>query len=117
MIHSKIKISPVHGRVVCVIRTGKRYFIGINDDKTSPKWQRKMSNGDVKSSRHAEMHALQLAQRVGGKIKEIVVLRWTKRGKLTMARPCSHCKKRFDEAGINQRIIWHSDWDGNRVRY
>jgi len=109
--------TSFHGKVVCIVRAGKRYVVGINDEKTSPKWTRRMSNGDIKSSRHAEMHALQLAERSGGKIKEVIVLRWTKRGRLTMARPCQHCKEKLEARGVSERIIWHSNWEGKIVRY
>ena len=106
-----------NGKVVCVIRAGNRYVVGVNDDKTSPGFVRKMSNGDIKSSRHAEVHALQLAKRAGGKIREVVVLRWTKSGRMTMARPCKHCKEQLDKYGVKDRIIKHSDWKGRIVRY
>lgn len=110
-------VSPTNGKVMCVMRVGKKYVVGVNDQKTSPGFKRVMSNGDTKHTRHAEVHALQLAKRSGGKIKEVVVLRWTKAGRMTMAKPCIHCKEKLEEAGVPNRIIWYSDWRGKVVRY
>lgn len=106
-------LEPKPGRVVCLIQVGKSWVIGENDpERTSPKLRRQYSNGDATYGTHAEDRALQLARRIGGKIKRVLVLRWDKSGVLTMARPCQYCAARFVQEGVRPRKIAWSNWAG-----
>lgn len=105
------------GKTVCLIQVGKRWVIGENAPKTSPKLRRTFPDGQSTYGTHAEDRALQLASRSGGKIRRVIVLRWTKRGTLSMARPCRHCEARLRLAGVKMRDLWYSDWNGEVVWY
>ena len=72
-----------------------------------------MSDGSVKENRHAEAHALQLAERSGGRIKKVYVMRMTKSGKLTMAKPCKDCQARLWLAGVRARDVQYTNWEGS----
>ena len=110
---SRPTIEPRLGGVVCLLLAGKRWIVGWNSPKTSPALQRSIGDGkSEKATRHAEAHALQLARRAGGKIRAVYVLRWTKQGRLTMARPCPHCSELLWKAGVPARIVHYSDWEG-----
>ena len=112
--HSLIpKTSP--GKVVCLIQVNKQWIIGENSEKSSPKLERRFSNGDTTYGTHAEDRALQLARRIGGKIKRVLVLRWDKHGKLTMARPCAFCAARLVQENVRPRRIAWSNWEGEIV--
>lgn len=107
------RVSPEPGRTVCLMRVGKTWVLGQNDrQKTSPAWTRKYDNGEVRHTRHAETHALQLAEREGGKVTHVVVMRFNRHGGLAMAKPCRHCHEALNESGIKDRTIYYSDWDG-----
>lgn len=111
------------GKVVCFMRIGNSWIKGTNDkSKTSPAWYKFWEDkNSTLYTRHAEQHALQLLSRQlktvtlhkhGWRIKEILVLRWTKNGELAMAKPCKHCQVNLKFAGINPRNIWYSTSDG-----
>lgn len=103
-------------RTVCVMQVGNRYVVGVNDrQKTSPNWQKRMPDGELKYTRHAEAHALQLAHRAGGRIKKVMVFRINKRGQLAMARPCKDCQLRLWDAGVRLRDITYTNWEGDLV--
>src|SRR5690606_12991933 len=109
--------EPMPGHVGCIIRVGKRWVIGFNDrTKTSPAFIKRMPDGEIKNTRHAEAHALQLARRAGGQIKRVVVLRWTKKNKLAMAKPCEHCQELLDAEGIPHGKIFYSTETGKIKR-
>ena len=96
---------------------GNRLIFGENSPKTSPKLTRTFPDGKQTCGTHAEDHALQLAARSGGKIRRVVVLRWTKSGKRSMARPCPYCEARLLTAGVKMRNVSYSDWSGEVVGY
>lgn len=110
------KIDPVaaRGNTVCLINVGNRWLIGQADrNRTSPHWEKFYENRkQVKYTRHAEAHALQLADRIGGKIKKLIVLRFRKDGTITMAKPCFHCQEMLKEHGIPFKIVYYSDDKG-----
>jgi len=110
--------NPRPGKTICLIQAGKHWVVGENNpEKTSPKLKRAMPNGHSTYTIHAEDRALQLADRNGGKIKRVIVLRWTKSGRLSMARPCEACEARLLEAGVKHRQISYSDWGGKIVAW
>jgi deoxycytidylate deaminase len=79
--------------------------IGTNQEKTHPYFHRKYKNGSAHNL-HAEMDVLRFAKPGD----TIVVMRWSAKGELTMAKPCPYCHKFIKEAGITE--VTYSDWDG-----
>jgi deoxycytidylate deaminase len=79
--------------------------IGTNQEKTHPHFHRKYKNGSAHNL-HAEMDVLRFAKPGD----TIVVMRWSAKGQMTMAKPCPHCQKFIKEAGITE--VTYSDWDG-----
>jgi len=115
---NKKRINPVPGKVMCLIRVGKhKWVIGFNSDKTSPRFMKRKPDGHVTHSQCAEMRALQLAKRAGGKIREVIVMRWTKRGRLAMAKPCPACQEMLWIAGVRARDVMYSNGDGRIVGF
>lgn len=96
--------GPFH--LAAILWRGKSIVrIGTNQDKTHPAFHRKYKNGDAHNL-HAEMDVLRFAKPGD----TIVVMRWSARGELTMAKPCPHCQKFIRAAGIAE--VTYSDWDG-----
>lgn len=107
-------VKPKPGKVLCLIKVGNRWVVGENDQsRTSPAFMKRLSDGAITMTQHAEARALQLARRAGGRIKDVIVLRWTKRGKLSMAKPCAHCTEMLWKSGVKARDVRFSNWDGN----
>ena len=96
-----IEVEPP--AVIAIGKTGKNRAIGINSDKTSPKFWREYPDGNKRYTRHAEMHLFQK----NAYWKEIWVLRVLANGKLSMAKPCPACQ-RF----LNTKKIWYTNWEG-----
>lgn len=110
----KIDHVASKGNTICLINVGNRWLIGQADrNRTSPRWKKLYENRQqVKYTRHAEAHALQLANRIGGKIKKLIVLRFRKNGTIAMAKPCSHCQEMLIEHKIPFGIVYFSDDNG-----
>lgn len=108
--------SPKKGYVVCLILVGNSWVVGNNDRlDISKKYEKVTRDGQRKRySRHAEEHALSLAKKKGGKIRRVIVLRWLKKGAVhsVMAKPCPSCHSLLNEAGVKDRDIFYSDWNG-----
>lgn len=104
-------LEPQNGSVFCAIQVGKAWVHGTNSSKTSPALVRVFADGNVASGHHAEMRAIQLARRLGGKIRKVVVIRWNKAGLITMAKPCAHCERMLLDEGIRPSKIWFSNWN------
>ena len=90
-------------------RKGHVVKIGVNSNKTHPRFKRQFPDGSWASHMHAEMHVLRFAK--PGDILEVVRFR---RGSpaLAIARPCKYCMQYIHEAGIklvrytNREGIW-----------
>ena len=95
--------------VVAILkRRGRIIKIGVNSDKTHPRFKRQYSDGTWASHMHAEMNVLRFAQPGD----EIEVLRFTKKDqKRTMAKPCELCQKELHKAGIKK--VRYTNWDGD----
>lgn len=96
-------------------RAGKLITVGWNKRKTHPE-QKKYAVKLKQPERqylHAEIDAL-VTRRYGLIPYVIVVVRLTKNGKLTMARPCPICMRAIKEAGIEEII--YSDNNGKMVK-
>ena len=64
---------------------------------------------------HAESHAITCLGLDRCNNKDMLVVRITKPGRLTMAKPCDTCQKVISLSGI--RRVWYSDWNGDIQRY
>ncbi len=96
---------PFH--VVAVLKRGKSVIrIGTNSEKTTPRFARRRANGSVDYHFHAETNVLRFAK--PGDV--VYVLRFSKSGILTMAKPCEFCQIFLAEAGIKK--VYYSDWEG-----
>lgn len=106
--------GQVNQRTVCIIRVKDSLFIGWNSLKTSPGYHQVCDDGNSKFSRHAEMHALQLAQRQVDDLRkaEVYVMRFLASGGLGLAKPCKGCRDRLREVGIDAGNIFFSDQEG-----
>lgn len=85
--------------------------IYTNTFKSHPKCTRFLGPADqgrVSSSMHAEMSAVRFAK--PGDVIE--VLRWDKDGNLTCSKPCAHCHRALEKAGI--KSVTYVDWSGDR---
>jgi hypothetical protein len=102
-------------------RRGKLIAIGRNDMlpfdiKTKKLAERFNSEHRIYSSRHAEVD---LINRLWGKVYidrslKLVVLRYTKEGKLANAKPCKKCQTILDALNITR--IFYSNNEGNFER-
>lgn len=105
------------GHVVCHVLVGSKWITGINShEHTSPAWTKVLRGEYTLATRHAEAHAIQQAQKLSEKIKKVYVFRFTKRGVLTMAKPCQYCMMLLEDAGVKPRDVFYSDWNGNICR-
>lgn len=106
------------GKVVCLIKYGKEWILGVNDrTKTSPKWRKQYAGLEANlDTRHAEEHAIQILRSRGDEaarlVKRVIVLRWTKDGRLGLARPCKECAEKLSTLGISPRKVHYSTEDG-----
>jgi cytidine deaminase len=106
-------IEPALGATICLIRVGKKWVIGTNDrNKTSPAFKKFLPDGSVLFTRHAEAHAIQLAERQGGRMKRVMVIRWKKNGEMAMAKPCYNCLSKLREKGIKDNMIYFTNETG-----
>lgn len=80
--------------------------IGINSACTSPKFKRVFSDKKSCFCAHAELDALQVAR--PGDVLEVI--RWSKLGHMTMAKPCKYCMKRIQEVGLKR--VTFTNWEG-----
>lgn len=97
---------PFH--LAAILKRGKSTIrIGINQDKTNPRFVRFYKDGHSCSSLHAEMDAI-IAAKPGDKL---IIIRWNKGGEITMSRPCNHCMKHIINSGIDE--IVYSVWNGS----
>jgi len=88
-------------------RKNKTIRIGTNSAKTHPAYGRKYPDGTHGYTMHAEMNVLRFAE-PGDHIE---VLRVSKGGDLTMAKPCVHCQRMMRYAKI--RSVRYTGSDGS----
>lgn len=97
--------------VAALLFRGKRLIkIGVNQTKTHPRFKRYKDNGYCGYCLHAEMDALRVAKPGDS----MMVLRFTKRGNISMAKPCIHCQQFIDDAKI--KFVYYSNWNGEIVK-
>ena len=94
--------------VVAILRRKKKVIkIGVNSNKTHPRFTRTYDDGTIASHMHAEMSVLRYA-RPGD---EIEVMRFKKcEHGMTMAKPCSHCHEFLKQSGVSK--VRYTNWNG-----
>lgn len=93
--------------VACILyRKRKPIRIGVNSDKTHPRFKRIATDGSEVCTLHAEMSVLKYARK-GDRLE---VLRFLKCGSMTMACPCEHCRKFIREQNLCD--VRYTDWSG-----
>ena len=80
-------------------RKGRVIRVGINSNKTHPKFTRMYPDGTVASHMHAEMDVLRFAQ--PGDILEVMRFKNCNHD-FAMAKPCRHCMTHIRNAGIKK---------------
>ena len=99
--------QPYH--IVAILRRRRQIIkIGVNTNKTHPKFKRQYDDGTWGSHMHAEMNVLRFAQ-PGDEIEVMRCLRGT--NKLSMAKPCRWCMAEIRKAGIVK--VKYTNWEGN----
>lgn len=89
-------------------KVGKSYIYGVNSDKCSAKFARRYEDGEMGYHLHAEMDLVKKIR--GTSITEINVVRFSKRGVPTMAKPCKYCQHFLRENGIKK--VHYTNWNG-----
>jgi deoxycytidylate deaminase len=93
-------------------RKGRVIRIGINSNKTHPRFLRKYPDGTWGCHMHAEMDVLRFAQPGD----DIEVMRFAKStGEKTMAKPCRHCQKHLITSGIRRVTYTNEQGDWERL--
>lgn len=104
--------QPFHLAALLWRGKNKLIRIGINSARGRREWVRFYSGVTTNSDRaycsHAEMDAIQDAR--PGDVLEVI--RWTKDGQVTMAKPCVHCRNRIKRLGLKVRFTNYSgEWE------
>lgn len=96
-------------------KVGKSYIYGINSDRCSTRFARRYNDGVIGYHLHAEMDLLKKIDGMG--ITEINVVRFSKKGVPTMARPCRYCQEFLKENGIKKvhYTNWNGEWEMMRL--
>ena len=98
--------------VACIIyRRRKPVYIGVNSSKKELRFIRRVADGSLVSSLHAEMDALRYTQQ-GDKLE---IIRFLKDGSMTMAKPCVYCQRHIEKSGVTR--VTYTNWYGDFVRY
>lgn len=94
---------------MAILRRGD-HVIAIKpcSSKTHPIANRRLNRG-TSCHLHAEMAAISAGKAKDG--DELIVMRFSKDGKLTMAKPCVFCQQLISNTKFKK--IVYSDWDGN----
>ena len=108
-VHREI-VALGNGPILAAIAwLGKTPLIGVASESTSPRFKRVYDKGLPRFTRHAEMHVSDLLE--GRDCGRIYVYRRTATGRLTMARPCRHCRMYMRKAGVTA-TIYYTNWEG-----
>jgi hypothetical protein len=95
--------------VVAWIERGKSPIVGVNGTSERPEFRRRFKDGKECFISHAEMDVV-------SRMKEICnndvlhVMRFTKNGEISMAKPCRYCQEYLRKKGI--RKVRYTDWSG-----
>lgn len=103
-----------HYHLAAILRRGKSVVrVGVNTHKTHPRFGRRYPDGKQGHCMHAEMNVLRFAK--PGDTME--VLRFKKSGGWAMAKPCRHCIKYIEEAGIKKVRYTNCDGDWEIIKF
>lgn len=83
---------------------------GTNQQKTHPAFQRKYKDGSTSAHLHAESDVLRFSQPGD----TLIVARFSKRGEMTMAKPCPYCCRDILRYEIDK--VYFTNWDGKLVK-
>ena len=97
--------------VIAWTKIGSSIITGVNTGRCSLKFSREYPDGTLGYHLHAEMDLLRKLRK--NSVNKIYVARFTKGGKLTMAKPCKYCEKYLRDFNIKK--VYYSNWDGNFV--
>lgn len=105
-----LKNGRVYHLAAILRRKGRVVKIGINTDKTHPRFTRTYPDGTIASHMHAEMNVLRFAE--PGDTLEVLRIRKLDK-KFAMAKPCTYCMKFIKSAGISKVSFTNEagDWE------
>ena len=89
-------------------KRGSSFVIGINSNECSTRFRRKYRDGQVGYHLHAEMALLKKCKE--GDVDIIHVIRFSKDGTITMAKPCPYCQKFLRQYGVKK--VYYTNWSG-----
>lgn len=111
-------MSSYTTHVVCTIMYGNSIVTASNDGKTSPRYYRRFTDGNVSHSGHAEMRALSKMPKSWDPRKvRVYVQRTRKDGSVAMARPCVHCQAMLWREGVDPRRVQFTNEQGQYERF
>mgnify|MGYP001293490940 CR=1 FL=1 len=94
--------------LVAWAKRGSSVVFGVNSDRCSTKFERIHPDGTRGFHLHAEMDLIRKFE--PGTLSNINVVRFSKNGKLTMAKPCVYCERFMRKHGV--RTVRYTDWGG-----
>ena len=98
--------------VACILyRKRKPIYIGVNSNKEDLRFIRRVPDGSLISTLHAEMDALRFAQEGD----HLEIIRFLKDGSMTMARPCRYCQRHISKSKVSR--VSYTNWEGAFVDY
>ncbi len=98
--------QPFH--LVAWAKKGSSFIYGVNSDECSAKFKRRYRDGQVGYHLHAEMALLKKCK--VNEIDTIHVIRFSKKGVVTMSKPCNYCQKFLRRHGVKK--VFYTDWNG-----
>jgi cytidine deaminase len=92
-------------------RRGSSVIYGTNTSRCSLKFKRVHPDGSCGFHLHAEMDLIRKFK--PGELQEISVIRFSKRGEVTMSKPCLYCQKFLREHGVKKARYtnWNGEWE------
>ena len=96
--------------LVAIAQINKTRWIAHNTTRSHPKMFKKFKNGEYGACCHAEVNAILKTPRKCRKNIELFVMRFHKRGGISMAKPCELCTNFIRENGIKN--VWFTGWTG-----
>lgn len=104
--------------MICTITNGNSVIVATNDGKTSPRYKRTFSDGNISYAAHAEMRALSKMPRSWDPRKvRVHVQRFKKDGTLAMSKPCVDCQARLWQYGVEARRVTFTNHEGLQERF
>jgi deoxycytidylate deaminase len=89
-------------------KRGSSFVYGVNSGECSARFRRKYRDGQMGYHLHAEMALLKKCKE--GDVDIIHVIRFSKDGKVTMAKPCPYCQKFLRQYGVKK--VYYTNWEG-----